>query len=262
MTESYREYDAINFSVLKAMKSSPADYKVASLHQPEQTDSMLLGSIVHMGLLEPEKLLNTYHALPEGLDRRTKAGKEAYQNAIEASNGKKIVPWAMWERAEKIIQYNENKPLLKKILSGKEEVEKEMYQTCKATGLKIKGMADLVTSKALVDIKTTSNFGGLKYNIKKYSYDNQLAFYDYLLRLEGQLKSKRYLLFIETNSPYKMALVEMSPELIKEKHEENIDLLLKVKACQMNDSWPDNSDTVFFMDADPERSYEYQLQGS
>jgi len=72
----YRDLDGINFSSLKHMAESPKSYKWHEDHPTEETAAMAFGTAFHAAVLEPDLFAGTYIARPEGLDGRTKAGKD------------------------------------------------------------------------------------------------------------------------------------------------------------------------------------------
>ena len=77
MTDYY-QIDAISASGLKAMKKSPAHYRAMVDEPYETTPGQILGSATHCAILEPELFDTRYTVMPDGLDLRSKAGKEAY----------------------------------------------------------------------------------------------------------------------------------------------------------------------------------------
>lgn len=80
----YYKVQAISASGLKALKKSPAHFR-AMLDEPyETTPGQLIGSATHCAILEPELFDARYTVMPEGLDRRSKEGKEAYARIIES----------------------------------------------------------------------------------------------------------------------------------------------------------------------------------
>lgn len=87
MTDYYQN-PAISASGLKQLLKSPAHFKA----ERETTDAMKFGTQTHCALLEPAEFDNRYSVVPEGLDYRSKEGKEI-KAAIEAS-GKEPIKYA------------------------------------------------------------------------------------------------------------------------------------------------------------------------
>jgi len=280
----YRKNKNINWSTLKYMKKSPLDYKMAKLFPFEGNEATKLGTFVHTGLLEPEKLEDSYIIAPE-VKWRSKKDKEAtcraYAELLKSDNiddlaalkrddfiaglnpyviasGKELIPATgghfNYEKGMKIIKENRNKTAFCRMWNEMEVVENALYAQCEVTGLALKGLVDITTTHSITDLKTIGTLGKMFYNIRALDYLGQVAFYDYLARLNGIFKKKFFIMFIETVSPYKMKILEIDPRVIAEQHEVNIGLLQQLKACIESDSFPDGSDQV--------EIYEYRGEGS
>lgn len=72
-------------SDLDLINRSPAYYRYVKENPKEQTLAMLLGSVFHKLVPEPETFTAEYAVCP-AVDRRTKAGKEVYQAFVNSLN--------------------------------------------------------------------------------------------------------------------------------------------------------------------------------
>lgn len=80
--KEYRALDRLNFSSLKEFEKSGRHFLASKLATRKPTKAMEIGRAVHSAILEPKKFDRDYVVSPEGLDLRTKAGKEwASENA-------------------------------------------------------------------------------------------------------------------------------------------------------------------------------------
>ena len=248
---NYRKNKAVNFSTLKEMKISPADYKLRLDFGIEESDPMKLGTLVHALLLEPDTVDDRYLVIPD-MNMRLKESKERKAELIESNPGKILVPengtktaQFNWNKATRIAESVKSKTIFKRVMAKVESVEQELYGECTETGLKLKGLLDIITDKpSLIDVKTTGQFASRMYNLKKRMYINQLAFYSYLAKLNGRSFEKQFVFFIETIHPFKVRLVEIDPRAIINAHEENIELLKRVKECTEMNTWDDGSDII------------------
>lgn len=80
--EDHHSHPAIGSSGLKLIAQSPAHY-FAKYRDPNRkpetrTQALKLGSMIHTSTLEPHKFDDLFTVMPEGLDRRTKEGKEIW----------------------------------------------------------------------------------------------------------------------------------------------------------------------------------------
>jgi hypothetical protein len=286
--KEYRKSPAINWSTLKYMNKSPLDYKMAVDYPSETTIYQKLGVFLHCALLEPEELEKRYVVAPPvkwgsnadkattatayieklnldmELSELTKLKKEEFLAGLDelaAEEGKILIPETggdsdvfNHEKAMAIVKANQNKQVFMKFLESIEKVEVETYATCEVTGLPLKGLIDAVTTNAIVDLKTIGTLGKMFHSLRAYQYLGQMAYYDYLARLNGIHKEKHFFMFIETTFPYKLKMIEIDPRIIEEQHNANIELLKRVRECQESGQYPDGSEQVEY--------YEYRGEES
>lgn len=66
----YLKVEALSASGIKLMLQSPAHYRFDKDHPAETTDAMLMGSAVHMAILEPERFATSVIVVPEDAPKR------------------------------------------------------------------------------------------------------------------------------------------------------------------------------------------------
>lgn len=71
----YHKSVGLSVSGLKDALISPAHWLAQRTAKKVETDAMRFGTALHAAVLEPEMFACEYAVLPEGLDKRTKAGK-------------------------------------------------------------------------------------------------------------------------------------------------------------------------------------------
>jgi hypothetical protein len=87
----YRGWPAMNYSLLKYIAlATPAHFKAAQERPRTRTPEMRKGQIGHVMLLEPFAFESRYLVIPD-VDKRTKAGKEAYAAAQTEAGNREIV---------------------------------------------------------------------------------------------------------------------------------------------------------------------------
>lgn len=289
--KDYREHPGINWSKLKWMMESPRDYLVRKDFEEPPTDSMKMGSFIDCGLLTPDLLDSTYVVVPPikwGNNADKAETVRAYQKASGAPDivvasvlkmkkdeatkvlyelvnktGKEPIPSTgsdtdiyNYEKGMRIIESNQNRPAFMALMEEVEDIQKPLYATCEVTGLQLKGLLDVVTSKTITDLKTTISLSKRFSSIADRKYTNQLAYYDYLARLNGINKPGHWLVFISTVAPYKMKFVEIDPREIQARHEENIQLLSQLRSCLESQVFPDGSETPDFYEYRKASQYE------
>ena len=84
--KEYHAHPAISKSDLDLAHRSPMHYQYRKEHpQGSQTPALLIGSAVHKMVLESSTFDEEFAVLDDAIDRRTKAGKEAYSTFLELS---------------------------------------------------------------------------------------------------------------------------------------------------------------------------------
>ena len=80
----------LSTSALKAFAKSPNHYIEYVNGERKATPAMELGSAIHCAILEPDEWHDRYTIVPK-VDRRTKAGKEAWELFQKSSEGKTVL---------------------------------------------------------------------------------------------------------------------------------------------------------------------------
>lgn len=88
--DDYARWPAVNYSRLKAIRSSASKCKYAMDHPKDPTPAMVLGSSLHVATLEPARFDEMFFVRPE-CDRRTKEGKAIYAQAMAEANGRLMI---------------------------------------------------------------------------------------------------------------------------------------------------------------------------
>ena len=230
----YNKIPALRRSALWELRKSPAHYKYAAEHPPEETPALRFGIAVHMSILEPERFKNEYIIAPK-IDRRTKAGKEQYAAIMES--GKTILSQEDGEAIKAMTDAVMTHPEASKLLLGVHEVPIEW--TDHATGEKCKCRPDVIGHDVIVDYKTTSSCedGVFERSARKYGYQLQAAMYR-----EGLLHTyfKEYgFAFIaqEKKPPYAVRVYRCDEGWINDGaiiYRELLDLYHK---CKVNNQW-------------------------
>ena len=72
----YTDIKAMNWSSLKNMDVSAKMFQWRVDHPRPDAAHLSLGTAIHSAILEPNNFDKEYHVRPDGIDLRTKAGKE------------------------------------------------------------------------------------------------------------------------------------------------------------------------------------------
>jgi exodeoxyribonuclease VIII len=174
-------------SQLDLLAISPATAKTGF---KEQTEAMIIGSLVHCLVLQPELFDLTYAVAP-ACDMRTKAGKEEYQTFIEGVEhlGIQVIKQEDYEKARNMRDNALN--VIGDFLEMPDAIiENAAFWTDSETGIACKCKPDIyVPSLGLaIDLKTTGGYAtadDFGKSVKSYRYHVQQAFYTQGLNANG-----------------------------------------------------------------------------
>lgn len=261
--DEYRKRLGLSGSSLRYLAASPAMYK--SYLDGEiivENQAVSLGTAIHC-FLESESLYDETFIVKNGdLDRRTKAGKEAYAELIES--GKTIISREDDVKVRRIVKsyYNSTDPLLRMVHESPGSNETSWFWTNADHGLQMKGRIDRIIApnqtvctmlaerfpslfnpyfsnmgfEIVVDYKTTSK------SISPSSFANTIKYSGYDLAAVHYLEATNADAFIwvvfETVPPYGIARYFLSQEHRFEAAARRLELIDKLARCYETNEWP------------------------
>tara|TARA_R110002153_G_scaffold222612_5_gene375060 strand:+ start:1824 stop:2741 length:918 start_codon:yes stop_codon:yes gene_type:complete len=215
--DTFAEYlgsDAIAASDCKKFLESPRKFYYER-NNPKEDDPdkrhFAIGSATHELTMEPEYFYENY-AVSKKFDKRTKAGKEAYNEFAELNKNKVIineVEMAM------IKEMSVNAKLNKTFLEFLEDsiCEVSCYTKDPETGLHIRMRPDMLpqSRNTIVDIKTCRSGSpkGFKKDCYSYGYSLSAAYYTHFLKRENYVFAA-----LESQAPYQTSLYALDDEMM------------------------------------------------
>ncbi len=232
----------------------------------QTTPAMILGTVVHRLVLEPDDLYNEV-AVRQKVDGRTNAGK-AYKAEFEADNeGKIIIDAEDFDTAQRVRDSILAHPEVKQIfasggkaeLSGyymdeNDEHEVGTFQLCRYR-------PDYRTDFAIVDVKTCQDASkeGFRYQIKDLGYHISAAHY---IAGDRILKGTNHRNFIfiaaETKPPYLVAVYPLGERSLQLGEWHRRRALNGIKMSREHDYWPQYNDNLA-IDIDLHNSNFYEM---
>lgn len=239
----YEKVQAVNQSVLKLFRKTPAHAREAMLHPPKPTEAMNFGNALHCAILELERFKREY-VIPPQIDRRTKAGKEEWAAFEDAHRGKEIIAQEDYDTIQAMTASCNDDEVISQLLSGKGSNEVAVVWTDKETGTRCKALLDRVTSFAgytvVLDVKSCCDASEFEFAraIVRLGYHEQAAFY--LAGLAALADSYRRFLFIaiEKTAPYGAAVYELDDESLKQGQIAYRKHLALYSECNRTGIWP------------------------
>lgn len=241
MTEQeYRSHPAISRSELFKISESPEKFKYYQEHPEKPTPALLFGQLFHAMALQPDEVWEQFAVCPN-VDRRTKAGKEAFAEFQAASEGKTVVTLDMVEQAAEMCEALNRNEFVKKLLKG--EKEKAFFWTDEMTGEECKCRVDALTeigeNLIIVDVKTADNAeteAFIKAAIK-YGYDFQSAMYSDGVKINTGREPLFVFIVIEKKPPYAINILQADKLLIRRGYDLFREYIGIYHDCKQTGNW-------------------------
>lgn len=246
----YRSHLALNYSSAKSLLKSPKHFQAALRRKVEPSQEMLMGTAIHEAVLEGKS--PSYIVRPEGMDGRTKEGKE----------------WKTRNAGKIILSQDEDAGVRNAIKAVRESADAQyLLGLCKQReigiiqtykGVEIKGRLDAYGNDEagkviILDLKTSSSadpeeFGRKIFNLK---YASQCAWYRALLALELGLDYAPNWMWIicETQEPYDVAIYQPSDEMIEIGNAQMDHCIETYRSCKNSNKWPGYSNGIITLEA-------------
>ena len=207
---TYRAAEAISASDLKWIlpPRTPAHYHAYKTGQikREETRALVIGTLCHLAVLEPDKLATAFALRPDGLDLRTKDGK-AWK---EAQGDKPILDGEEAAMLDGMSAAVAAHPVARQLLvASKREVS--LFSDHR-TGLKLKGRIDVLGEGFVADVKTAAEGDAANFAaaVFRYNYHVQAAMYCQLAGVE-----RFSFIAVEKVAPFAVAVYTLSPKALQ-----------------------------------------------
>lgn len=252
------EYDAtvaLNYSGSKKLLVSPLHFK-HSLEKPsEETKALRIGSAVHAAILEPETF-NQRYICGLDVDKRTKAGKEAFEAFAATVGERTILTPDEWDMV-----HNMAISVLKTLTrQGIRFVETETMYQVDYCGTPLKSAIDAVGADGfLYDVKSCESASPREFlsACRSYKYALQQHFYRVVYELAtGKRPLGFRFIAVEKTAPWAVAIYELGPNLTSYAVTD-FEAAVKLYQAGINfDSWPGYPDEPQVIDigADPAKA--------
>jgi exodeoxyribonuclease VIII len=246
----YHASPAISKSGLDLIRRAPYLYAYRRENPQEQTPAMRLGSLTHTVVLEPEVFAHSVIARPEGIDRRTSAGKADWAAFELEAEGREIITNEEGAKLAAIRDAVRSHPAAAKALAGSPVIEQSIFWD--ADGIACRCRPDCVTEKGvIVDLKTTRDASpdGFAKSVAQYRYHVQAAFYSDGYRAAfGESPRGFVFIAVETEPPYLVAVYVASETMTSRGRIEYQADLDTFRECLATDTWPGYSSSPLMLD--------------
>ena len=238
--KEYRAAEGISRSELFTIDKTPLHFKYQQENPKEDTKSLKFGRAAHKYILEKDDFFNEFTIEPI-IDRRTKAGKEKYQEFLADLRDKESISADDFQIIQDMYASIQSNPVAVTLLTG--EHEKNFFWTDDMTGEKCKCRLDCLSEyegkKYIVDYKTTDSCedGHFERACRKYGYKFQAGMYT-----EGVFQNtfEQYgFVFVaqEKSAPYAVRVYFCTPEFVAQGYDKFRELIGIYHHCKETGNW-------------------------
>lgn len=216
--ESYHAAPGLNQSSLKVLARSRAHYLYATGHGDTGSPDLMMGSVVHSMLLEPDQPLPAFSVKPPTLDGRSSEGRAWFRQQRDA--GREVISQDQWDSCVGMGRaLSRHSTIRRLVASGIPEVSLFWFVSCATTAVLCKARIDLVPmSNCLLDVKTTRHdartFSRALYD---HGYHIQFAWY-----LDGwnalnphDQRNAMLVAVVEKEPPHGVILYNLTPDTLE-----------------------------------------------
>jgi hypothetical protein len=257
----YRQFNALNFSSLKSILTSPLHYQTA-LKAPkrEPSKAMFLGLMVHSKILEKRE--ENYAVMPPDLDGRTTAGKKWK----EMNAGRTCITqdeYAQYKRMVDAVSANAD---VQYLLSKAVDCEIGIVQ--KYRGVDIKGKLDCLIKDesgkyCILDLKTTQSCDPHEFSrsASGFKYFMQAVWYQSLVALEYGLDYAvpYYWLAVENSEAADVCLFQPPADGLEIGQKQMEKALELYAECSKTGKWPGHGNGILELEIPAYEKRKYNL---
>jgi exodeoxyribonuclease VIII len=236
--EAYHAHPAISKSKLDLIHRSPAHYKAEVDNPSEPTPAMVWGQMYHSLILTPDVFSQTYAVLEDKIDKRTKEGKQLWEDWQAANAGLIAIDRPTMTELNAMRDALMSHSLASAALTGG-LAEQSHFATI--DGVECKARPDYVTGDMMTDLKTCVDaradaFSKATWNFR---YHVQGAFYPDVYESATGDKIARFLLVAqEKTRPYAVNVFVADETMLDQGRREYLDDLSAYRECLELDVWP------------------------
>lgn len=239
----YHADPAIGGTALRDALRSPLHFwarHLAPEREFKETPAMRLGTLAHLAILEPERW-ESETILAPSVDRRTKAGKEAWSEFLETAAGKEIVSAEDAALVESIAHAVRSHRGAGALLKGA-ATEVSLDWRDEHTDLLCKGRMDAVAQHdVIVDLKTCQDASTAAFtrSIANFGYHIQAAHYiDGYEAATGVCPRAYIWIAVESSAPHGVAVYAADAAMLEIGAEKRAMALEIIAECTESGHWP------------------------
>lgn len=215
----YHAHPAISKSSLFKISESPEKFRYYMDHPHVDTPTLIFGSAFHKAVLEPDDFDSEFVVAPN-VDRRTKTGKETWQEFVASAVGKSVITQddmsVISGMAESVMA---NK--YARMLIESSQHEQSFFWCDDLTGEECKCRPDILLDKPsihiIADLKTCNDAStdGFMRDAIKYGYHLQAAMYTDGVKANTGNQYQFVFIAVEKQPPYAVNVLQADDLFVK-----------------------------------------------
>ena len=242
MTEQeYNKAPGIRRSILWEIRRSPAHLKWRMDNPPEATPALIFGQALHAAVLTPEDYGRQFAVMPNA-DRRTKAGREAWEAAAAEAQGRTQIAFDWAEQIADMVQAVRGNPMAARLLDGPHETSYFWADTLTGEACKCRTDAetDIGDMHLIVDVKTCQDASTDAFvrDALQYGYDVQAAMYTDGYKAVNGREATFVFIAVEKNPPYAVNILQADTLFMQHGQDRYRHLLGLYHECRQRNQWP------------------------
>lgn len=241
--EQYHAAGGVSHSALNLFRRSRWEFAARYIMRwmiNKRTPSMLLGTLVHAWVLEPQTFWSRYAVAPD-CDRRTKEGKQTWAEFCASAGDREVIDRDTMNLAMEIGGRCYDNEFTSEILKQESVRESSHFWRCPDTGLLCKCRPDLYLpeSNMIVDFKTCQDAtpNGFVKSVETYGYHRQAAWYAWGFEVLTGRRPDFVFIAAQTSEPYEIGHYELDEEFLQIGVEQNRIALEQLADCVRRNSF-------------------------
>lgn len=244
----HADRDALSCSMMKPLLISPAHFLAGLVACEKPSDALDFGTLVHLLVLQPELASKELAVFPGIAERKTNAGRTAFDQFEQANMGKLVVDEPTFAEGRRLAQRvlearYKGRPL--QLFIEESVPEATIYFTEPSTRLRMRTRMDAYHPDISFDLKTTRFAEARAFMRDAVDKDDDLQSYMYSLArclYEGATSPKPFVFVAAENAaPYSVSTYEAGPTFMGNGANKFQACAAAFKACSESEYWPDLS---------------------
>lgn len=238
--DEYHAHNSISKSGLDLVARSPAHYRYPEPR--EQTRFMVIGTAIHVAILEPDVFARDYLLLRDVKDRRS----SEYREAIKVHHPDFVLTGKEADFVSGMQESVRAHKVIRELLDSPGQAELSVFTKDPITGVEVRCRFDWLTDSGVpLDLKKTQDArpDAFSRSVYNYRYHVQAAFYEDVWFWEtGERLERMRFAAMEERMPHATSLYVLDDEALNEGRRLYREALNLYAECLERDHWPAYSD--------------------